>query len=127
MDIFGFWLFLSTLVAAALYSSVNKRNTKHETLRALIARGEQADAALIDELLREGRAINPLAAWRWFRIAATLVAFVALGLAAMAGVMHASDPESTVGLLATAGLCLSVAAGLFVASLISKNQPGGEG
>ncbi len=124
MDVFGFWLFLSTIVGGTLFASAHKRRTKHETLRSLIARGEPADTALIDQLLRDGRVRSGPSLQVWFRIGAVLVAFVAPGLALMALLMHGTDPASTAGLLGMAGLSLCLAAGLYCASLLCKTPKG---
>ena len=47
----GFWLFIATVIAVGVWSSIRKRESQHETIRRAIESGQDIDPELADKLL----------------------------------------------------------------------------
>lgn len=120
MDVFGFWIFLSVVIAGALWSAATRRRSKHETIRALIDKGHGDDDDLINKILDSGGKKQPSLQFL-FKIAGVIALASGLGLALMSFIVAEADPPSANGLLAVAsfGACLGLGF-LVVAALAAR-------
>jgi hypothetical protein len=113
IGVLGFWLFIAAVVVAGIWEDARKRESRQETLRRIVESGQKIDPAVIDRILGESddkKTANDLS------IAATIVLFVAPGLAAFALMLGLNDPETRNTLLGVALLVGFVGVGLYLAA-----------
>lgn len=78
----GFWLFIAAAVVSGVWEDIRKRETRHATLRALIASGQAVDQAALDRLLGKTQRTE-----HDMRIGAIVLRFIALGLVALGALL----------------------------------------
>ncbi len=115
----GFWIFIAVVVASGVWDGIRKRESQHETLRRIIESGQSIDDELVNKLIELTGGNKDTE--RDFRIAATILIFIAPGLAVFGWVMGIFLAEQlTWVMLAVAALLVFVAAGLYGAALLAK-------
>ncbi|MEO0423371.1 MAG: hypothetical protein AAF184_13605 [Pseudomonadota bacterium] len=78
----GFWLFIAAAVVSSIWDDIRKRETRHATLRALIASGQQVDQAAVDRLLGKAQRSE-----HDMRVGAIVLRYIAFGLVALGGLL----------------------------------------
>lgn len=107
----GFWLFIGAAVIGGVWDDIRKRETRHATLRALIASGQPVDQAAVDRLLGKSQRMD-----HDMRVGAIVLRYVALGVVALGVLLAFLAIEILYPLLGAAALLGLLSLGLGVAA-----------
>ncbi|MEM9387700.1 MAG: hypothetical protein AAGA68_21780 [Pseudomonadota bacterium] len=107
----GFWLFIAAAVVSAIWEDIRKRETRHATLRALIASGQPVDQAAVDRLLGKTQRTE-----HDMRIGAIVLRYIALGVAALGGLLAFLAVEVLFALLGAAAFLGLLSLGMSAAA-----------
>ncbi len=123
MNILGFWLFLAVVAGASIWASIHRRQSKHETLRLMIEKGDVMDSKLIDDVLHDGRSsMLQVSLDTVLKVIGIVALFLGIGFFSMSLVYGQVDPAARAGLLATACLVVCLAFGFLLASLLVQRS-----
>ena len=111
----GFWLFVAAIVLGGMWYAVREREAEHETLRRIIESGRELDEAVLDKLVHANKRTD-----RDLKIAATIMLFIAPGLALMSFFVARVAAEAFYPILGAGLLCGFIGAGLLVASRMAE-------
>ncbi len=113
----GFWLFITTIIAAGVWDNIRKREAKHETLRRIVESGQPLDDSLVDKLLSltDGGKNQR----QELKTAGVILLFVALGLTLMGWIMSITLSEEMFGILAgVSALLICISVGLLLTAYL---------
>lgn len=116
----GFWLFIATIIAVGVWSSIRKRESQHETIRRAIESGQDIDPELADKLLDlTGASSKELD--RDLKVSGWIVLFLAPGMVLLGyGLSMVEDGVFPI-LLGVSGLMVCLSIGMFVAAYVVKH------
>ena len=114
----GFWIFLTAIVVAGIWSDARKRETQQETLRRIVESGQQLDEAVIDRLLgASGANQRPD---RDLKVAGVITMFVSPGLAILGWFLGRVNDEIFEIMIGVALLVLIVGVGIYAAGKMTE-------
>ena len=115
----GFWLFIATVIAVGVWSSIRKRETQHETIRRAIESGQDIDPELADKLLTltrtESKELD-----RDLKVSGWIVLFLAPGMVLLGYGLSMVEEGIFPILLGVSGLMVFLSIGMFVAAYVVK-------
>jgi hypothetical protein len=116
----GFWFFLAVIIAAAYYADVQGKKQRAELVRIAMEKGQSLDPALIERLfpLEDGNQWRAPTDARRVRVGAVITASAGIGLVLLAVAVRQFSERGFWIWLGLAGLTLTVACGVFVASMM---------
>ncbi|MCZ6618608.1 MAG: hypothetical protein O7E57_10795 [Gammaproteobacteria bacterium] len=115
----GFWLFIATVIAVGVWSSIRKRETQHETIRRAIESGRDIDPELADKLLTlTGTGSKELD--RDLKVSGWIVLFLAPGMVLLGYGLSMVEEEIFPIFLGVSGLMIFLSIGMFVAAYMIK-------
>ena len=115
----GFWLFIATIVAVGVWSSIRKRESQHETIRRAIESGQDIDPELTDKLLDLTRTSSKELD-RDLKVSGWIVLSLAPGMVLLGyGLSMVEDGVFPI-LLGVSGLMIFLSIGMFVAAYMIK-------
>jgi len=115
----GFWLFIATVIAVGVWSSIRKRESQHETIRRVIESGQDIDPELADKLLTltrtESKELD-----RDLKVSGWIVLFLAPGMVLLGYGLSMVEEGIFPILLGVSGLMVFLSIGMFVAAYVVK-------
>ena len=115
----GFWLFIATVIAVGVWSSIRKRESQHETIRRAIESGQDIDPELADKLLTltrtESKELD-----RDLKVSGWIVLFLAPGMVLLGYGLSMVEEGIFPILLGVSGLMVFLSIGMFVAAYVVK-------
>ncbi len=121
----GFWLFIATIIAVSVWSSIRKRETQHETIRRAIESGQDIDPELADKLLTltrtESKELD-----RDLKVSGWIVLFLAPGMVLLGYGLSMVEEGIFPILLGVSGLMVFLSIGMFVAAYVVKRWYSGD-
>ncbi len=115
----GFWLFIATIIAVGVWSSIRKRESQHETIRRAIESGQDIDPELADKLLTlTGTGSKELD--RDLKVSGWIVLFLAPGMVLLGYGLSMVEEGIFPILLGVSGLMVFLSMGMFVAAYVVK-------
>ncbi len=115
----GFWLFIATVIAVGVWSSIRKRESQHETIRRAIESGQDIDPKLADKLLAltgtESKELD-----RDLKVSGWIVLFLAPGMVLLGYGLSMVEEGIFPILLGVSGLMVFLSMGMFVAAYVVK-------
>ena len=115
----GFWLFIATIIAVGVWSSIRKRESQHETIRRAIESGQDIDPELADKLLDLTKTSSKELD-RDLKVSGWIVLFLAPGMVLLGyGLSMVEDGIFPI-LLGVSGLMIFLSIGMFVAAYMVK-------
>lgn len=123
MNIFGFWLFLATVVVAVTWSSIHRRRTKHDMLKLVMEKEEQITPELIDRIMGEkSEPTITVPVSMKLNIVGVITMLSGIGLLVLSYFIGIHDAESRLGLLGTGAFVILISLGILFASVQVKKQ-----
>ena len=121
----GFWLFIATVIAVGVWSSIRKRESQHETIRRAIESGQDIDPELADKLLTltrtESKELD-----RDLKVSGWIVLFLAPGMVLLGYGLSMVEEGIFPILLGVSGLMVFLSIGMFVAAYVVKRWYSGD-
>jgi hypothetical protein len=115
----GFWLFIATIIAVGVWSSIRKRESQHETIRRAIESGQDIDPELVDKLLDlTGTSSKELD--RDLKVSGWIVLSLAPGMVLLGYGLSIFEDGIFPILLGVSGLMIFLSIGMFVAAYMVK-------
>ncbi len=115
----GFWLFIATVIAVGVWSSIRKRESQHETIRRAIESGQDISPELADKLLTltktESKELD-----RDLKVSGWIVLFLAPGMVLLGYGLSMVEEGIFPILLGVSGLMVFLSIGMFVAAYVVK-------
>ncbi len=115
----GFWLFIATVIAVGVWSSIRKRESQHETIRRAIESGQDIDPELADKLLTLTRSESKELD-RDLKVSGWIVLFLAPGMVLLGYGLSMVEEGIFPILLGVSGLMVFLSIGMFVAAYVVK-------
>ena len=115
----GFWLFLTAVVVARIWSAARKRESQQETLRRVVESGQQLDVAVIDRMLGASGGSNERPD-RHLKVAGIITMFASPGLVILGWFMGRFNDKIFDVMIGVAFLVFIVGIGLYVAGKITE-------
>ncbi len=115
----GFWLFIATVIAVGVWSSIRKRESQHETIRRAIESGQDIDPELADKLLTLTRSESKELD-RDLKVSGWIVLFLAPGMVLLGYGLSMLEEGIFPILLGVSGLMVFLSIGMFVAAYVVK-------
>ncbi len=117
----GFWLFIASIIAVGVWSSIRKRESQHETIRRAIESGQDIDPELADKLLTLTRSESKELD-RDLHLSGGIVLFLAPGIVLLGYVLSMVEEGIFPILLGVSGLMVFLSIGMFVAAYVVKRS-----
>ena len=117
----GFWLFIATVIAVGVWSSIRKRESQHETIRRAIESGQDIDPELADKLLTLTRSESKELD-RDLKVSGWIVLFLAPGMVLLGYGLSMVEEGIFPILLGVSGLMVFLSIGMFVAAYVVKRS-----
>ena len=118
MGALGFWLFIAAIVLGGIWDAARKRETQQETLRRVIESGSSVDQATVERIL--GSSGDPQSNARDLKVAATIVLYIAPGLAILGLCIWFINQQALLPIIGTAILMAFIGLGLRAAARIAE-------
>ena len=117
----GFWLFIASIIAVGVWSSIRKRESQHETIRRAIESGQDIDPELADKLLTLTRSESKELD-RDLKVSGWIVLFLAPGMVLLGYGLSMLEEGIFPILLGVSGLMVFLSIGMFVAAYVVKRS-----
>ncbi|MCZ6641600.1 MAG: DUF6249 domain-containing protein [Gammaproteobacteria bacterium] len=117
----GFWLFIASIIAVGVWSSIRKRESQHETIRRAIESGQDIDPELADRLLTLTRSESKDLD-RDLKVSGWIVLFLAPGMVLLGYGLSMVEEGIFPILLGVSGLMVFLSIGMFVAAYVVKRS-----
>ena len=117
----GFWLFIASIIAVGVWSSIRKRESQHETIRRAIESGQDIDPELADKLLTLTRSESKDLD-RDLKVSGWIVLFLAPGMVLLGYGLSMLEEGIFPILLGVSGLMVFLSIGMFVAAYVVKRS-----
>ena len=114
----GFWVFLSAIVVARIWSDARKREAQQETLRRVVESGQHLDVAVIDRMLGASRGNQRPD--RDLKVSGIITMFVSPGLVILGWFLGRFNDKIFELMIGVALLVLMVGIGLYVAGKMTE-------
>ena len=115
----GFWLFIASIIAVGVWSSIRKRESQHETIRRAIESGQDIDPELADKLLTLTRSESKELD-RDLKVSGWIVLFLAPGMVLLGYGLSMVEEGIFPIFLGVSGLMIFLSIGMFVAAYVVK-------
>ena len=113
LGVLGFWLFIAAIIVTAIWSDSKRKESQQETLRRVVASGQDIDLEVIDRLIGKSDAAKQA---RDLKVAGLITVSVGVGMLVFGGFLGTFDTTAMMAMIGVSALIACIGGGLLLAA-----------